>query len=99
MVRPRRWAMTGRQAVTSRRRPGDWEFSALAAARGRGLRQRRTTIVPWDEFPELLQADPLAEQLAGLREMQPADLAAAVAGMSPSRRSQVAAALHDEELA
>jgi CBS domain-containing protein len=80
-------------------RPTDWEVCALAVARGRGLRQRRTTIVPWDEFPELFQAGPLAEQLAGLRDMQPADLAAAVAGMSPSWRSQVAAALHDEELA
>jgi CBS domain-containing protein len=85
--------------VPSEQRPADWEVCALAVARGRGLRQRRTTVVPWGEFPELFQAGPLADQLAGLREMQPADLAAAVAGMSPSWRSQVAAALHDEELA
>jgi CBS domain-containing protein len=85
--------------VPAEQRPADWEVCALAVARGRGLRQRRTAIVPWREFPELFQAGPLADQLAGLREMQPADLAAAVAGMSPSWRSQVAAALHDEELA
>jgi Mg/Co/Ni transporter MgtE len=85
--------------VPSEQRPGDWEVCALAVARGRGLRQRGATIVPWDEFPELFHADPLAEQLVRLREMEPADLATAVAGMTPSFRSQVAAALADEELA
>lgn len=80
-------------------RPSDWEVIALAVTRGRGIRQRGTTIVPWDKAPELFQAGQLADQLAGLREMQPADLATAVAGMPPSRRSQVAAALDDEELA
>jgi CBS domain-containing protein len=76
-----------------------WEVSALAVAHGRGLRHRRTTIVPWDKYPELFHAGPLADQLAGLRDLQPADLAAAVEGLSPSRRSQLAAALDDEELA
>jgi CBS domain-containing protein len=85
--------------MPSEQRPTDWEVCALAVARGRGLRQRGTTIVPWGSFPELFRAGPLAEQLAGLREMQPADLAAALAGMSPSWRGQVADALHDEELA
>jgi CBS domain-containing protein len=85
--------------VQSEHRPGDWEVCALAVARGRGLRQRGTTIVPWEQFGDLFQAGPLAEQLAGLHEMQPADLAAAVASMSPSWRSQVADMLHDEELA
>src|SRR6266487_496476 len=80
------------------RRPG-WEVSALAVVHGRGLRHRRTTIVPWDKYPELFRAGPMADQLASLRELQPADLAAAVEGMSPSRRNQLAAALDDEELA
>src|SRR5580692_2511063 len=80
------------------RRPG-WEVSALAVVHGRGLRHRRTTIVPWDKYPELFRAGPMADQLAGLRELEPADLAAAVEGMSPSRRNQLAAALDDEELA
>jgi CBS domain-containing protein len=84
--------------VPSRRR-GEWEVSALAVARGRGLRPRGTAIVPWDQCQELFQASALAEQLVRLRDMQPADLATAVAGMSPSWRSQVAAALDDEELA
>ena len=76
-----------------------WEVSAIAVTQGRGLRYRRTTIVPWDKHPELFHAGPLADQLASLRELQPADLATAVEGMSPSRRSQLADALDDEELA
>src|SRR5271169_5147110 len=76
-----------------------WEISALAVSHGRSLLHRGPTIVPWDRHPELFQTDPLAEQLAGLRELRPADLATAVEGMPPSRRSQIAAALDDEELA
>ena len=76
-----------------------WEVSALAVSHGRSLLHRGPTIVPWDRHPELFQTDPLAEQLVGLRELRPADLATAVEGMPPSRRSQIAAALDDEELA
>ena len=78
---------------------GGWKVSSLAITRGRGLRLRSTQIVPWNEYPELFQAGALAEQLADLREMHPTDLANAVEGMSPTRRSQLAAALDDEELA
>jgi CBS domain-containing protein len=74
-----------------------WEVSALAIAHGRGLRHRRTTVVPWDKYPDLFRAGPMSDQLVSLREMQPADLAAAVEGMSPSRRTQLAAALDDED--
>src|SRR6478752_229186 len=55
-----------------------WEVSALAIAHGRGLRHRRTTVVPWDKYPDLFRAGPMADQLTSLRELQPADLAAAV---------------------
>jgi CBS domain-containing protein len=85
--------------VASERRSDGWEVSALAIAHGRGLRSRSTTVVPWDEHPELFEAGPLAEQLTALREMHPTDLASAVEGMSASRRSQLAAALEDDELA
>jgi len=86
-------------AIAPRVQRVGWEVSALAVAHGRGLRRRRTTVVPWDKYPELFHAGPLADQLASLRELQSADLAAAVEGMSASRRSQLAAALDDEELA
>src|SRR6201985_3486696 len=79
------------------RRDG-WDVTSLAI-RGRGLRLRSTQIVPWGKHPELFQAGALAEQLAGLRELHPTDLASAVEGLTPDRRSQMAAALEDDELA
>ncbi|HEY4465624.1 MAG TPA: CBS domain-containing protein [Streptosporangiaceae bacterium] len=83
----------------SGRAAGGWEVSSLAMGQSRGLRHRSTTIVPWDDHPELFEAGAVAEQLAGLREMHPTDLASAIEGMSASRRSQLAAALEDDELA
>ena len=76
-----------------------WEVSALAVSHGRSLLPGGPRIVPWDQYPKLFQADPLTEQLAGLRDLQPADLANAVEGLPPTRRDQIAAALNDEELA
>jgi CBS domain-containing protein len=76
-----------------------WEVRAVAVAQRRSLLPRGPEIVPWDRYPELFKTDPLTEQLAELREMQPADLATAVEGLPPSRRDQIAAALDDEELA
>jgi CBS domain-containing protein len=76
-----------------------WEVSAIALATGRALLHRGPAVVPWDKCPELFEAGPLAEQLASLREMWPADLAAAVGSMPPGRRRQIAAALDDDQLA
>src|SRR5450755_1674120 len=86
-------------AITPSTTGRGWKVSSLAITRGRGLRVRSTQIVPWSDFPELFQAGTLADQLADLRDMHPTDLATAVDGMSPIRRSQLAAALDDEELA
>jgi CBS domain-containing protein len=82
----------------SERRRDGWEVSALALSHGRSL-LGGPRVVPWNKYPELFRADPLTEELAGLRELQPADLASAVEGLSPSRRDQIASALNDEELA
>jgi CBS domain-containing protein len=79
-------------------RPG-WEVSAVAIRRGLVLRGRSPEIVPWQDARGLFDAGPLAEQLTSLREMEPADLAAAVGRMPAARRGQLAAALDDEELA
>src|SRR5580658_136597 len=76
-----------------------WEVSALAVSQGRSLLHRGPEIVPWDRYPELFKTHPLAEQLAELRELQPADLATAVEGLPSSRRDQIAAALDDQKLA
>jgi MgtE intracellular N domain/TIR domain len=81
--------------VPSQRPGGGWEVSSLAISQGR----RNSTIVPWDEHPELFKAGPLAEQLIHLREMHPTDLANAVETMSATRRRQLAAALQDDALA
>ena len=83
---------------SEQRRVG-WEVSALAISHGRSLLHRGPEVVPWDRHPELFKTDPLGEQLAELRELQPADLATAVEGLPPTRRSQIAAALEDEQLA
>src|SRR5580698_9186861 len=76
-----------------------WEVCALAVSQGRSLLHRGPEIVPWDRYPELFKTHPLAEQLAELRDLQPADLATAVEGLPSSRRDQIAAALDDQKLA
>jgi CBS domain-containing protein len=85
--------------VRSEQLRAGWEVCVIAIAHGPRLLRQNPAIVPWDKYPELFRAGPLSEQLATLRELQPADLATAVEGMPSSRRSQIAAALNDEELA
>ena len=91
-------AMAHRELARSR-----WEVTALAISRGSrligGLRGHGPEIVPWQECRELFEPGPLAEQLTSLREMAPADLATAFESLPQARRSQLAAALEDEELA
>lgn len=83
---------------TAARRSG-WEVSAIAVTREQVLRRRDPLVVPWEEAREMFDPGPLAEQVAQLREMRPADLAAAVGAMPQGRRDQLAAALDDAELA
>ncbi len=76
-----------------------WEVTVLAVSRGLGPRVHGPRIVPWSDCRELFEPGPLAEQLTSLREMAPADLAAAIETMPLAGRSKLAAALDDEELA
>jgi len=76
-----------------------WEVTSLALSRRAGLRSHGPDVVSWQECRELFEPGPLAEQLTSLREMAPADLANAIEVLPPARRSQLAAALDDEELA
>jgi CBS domain-containing protein len=93
--------------MPSELRRGGWDVSALAVTGGRSIGASLTlgrwpgsvTIVPWDKYPELFKPGPLAEQLIGLREMHPTDLASAVEAMSAARRRELIEALGDEELA
>jgi CBS domain-containing protein len=79
-------------------RRGGWEVSVLAVGQRRGLLRHAGTVVPWDKYPELFEAGP-GEQIAGLRDMHPTDLASVVESMPAAGRRQVAEALQDEELA
>jgi CBS domain-containing protein len=85
------------------RRSG-WEVSAIAVTRGRGLLggafgSNRPVIVAWDKCPELFNTDPLSQQLTQLRDMEPTDLANAFENLPPARRTELASALEDHELA
>jgi CBS domain-containing protein len=85
--------------VPSALRRSGWEVSAIAVNRDSVLRRSGPQVVSWEEGREMFDPGPLAEQLAQLREMRPADLATAVEQMPPSRRSQLVSALEDAELA
>ena len=80
------------------RRSG-WEVTTVAISRGRGFLSGGPAIVPWDQCRDLFDAAPLDGQVVQLREMRPADLASAFGDLTPARRSQVASALDDSELA
>jgi Mg/Co/Ni transporter MgtE len=85
----------------SQLRRGGWDVTTLAVSNGRtlGLRAGGPIVVPWDKYPDLFKAGPIAEQLIALREMHPTDLANAVGVMAAARRQEIAEALRDEELA
>lgn len=83
----------------SERGRGDWEVCVLATGTKRGLFRHGGTIVPWDKYPELFESGGVGEQLAGLRDLHPTDLAGVVESMPAAGRRQLADALQDEELA
>lgn len=66
---------------------------------GRRLRHRTRRIAPWSEARQLFEGGPLAAELASLRDLSPADLAAKVHAMAPHRRAALAEAIPDEQLA
>ena len=78
---------------------GGWEVSVLAVGRRHALLRQPGAIVPWDKYPELFDSGGDGEQLAGLRDLHPTDLASVVDSMPAAGRRQVADALQDEELA
>jgi CBS domain-containing protein len=80
------------------RRSG-WQVTAVAISRGRGLLAGGPVIEPWDKCRELFDTDPLSRQLTRLREMEPADLATEFGNLPAARRSELADALDDAELA
>ena len=76
-----------------------WEVSVLAVGRRHALLRHFGAIVPWDKYPELFDSGGVGEQLAGLRDLHPTDLASVVGSLPAAGRRQVADALQDDELA
>jgi len=76
-----------------------WEVSVLAIGQHRSLRRHTATLVPWEKHRDLFDAGGNGEQIAGLRDMHPHDLAGAVEIMPAAGRRQLAEAMQDEELA
>lgn len=75
-------------------------FEVVAVALGsRRLHRRSRRVAPWSEARSLFEGGPLAAELASLRDMSPADLAARVRTMAPHRRARLAEAIPDEQLA
>jgi CBS domain-containing protein len=78
---------------------GGWDVSVLAVGQRRGLLRHAGTVVPWEKHAELFESGGADEQIAGLRDMHPTDLASVVESLPAAGRRQLADALHDEELA
>jgi len=86
------------------RRSGDWELSRVyVQRRGHALRRRgeqfmvdTTEVTGFSVDQHGQSADAL---LASMHKLRPADLAQALADLSPKRRAEVVAALDDERLA
>jgi CBS domain-containing protein len=85
--------------ITRSGRRGGWEVSVLAVGQRRGLLRHAGAVVPWDKYPKLFQPSGVGDQIAGLRDMHPTDLASVVGSMPAAGRRQLAEALQDEELA
>jgi Mg/Co/Ni transporter MgtE len=83
----------------SERARGGWEVSVLAVGQRRGLLRHAGTIVPWEKYAQLFETTGPDEEIAGLRDMHPTDLANVVESLPAAGRRQLADSLQDEELA
>lgn len=77
-----------------------WEVADVALASSGLLRRRRVgRVVPWSEVPSLFDAGPMARQVADLRDLHPADVAARVVRLPLAQRRRLVEAMEDTELA
>ncbi|MDP8992743.1 MAG: CBS domain-containing protein [Actinomycetota bacterium] len=80
--------------------PRGWQVASVSVGATGLLRRRRSSrVVPWTELPSLFDTGPTGRQVAALRELHPADVAAHIASLPPERRRVLAEALEDERLA
>lgn len=77
-----------------------WEVATVATrVPGPIARRRRSNVVPWTEVASLFDVEPGGREIAAMRELHPADLAAALRKLPLERRRVIAGAMDDEGLA
>jgi CBS domain-containing protein len=87
-------------ALEATHEPRGWQVSSVLLGSTGLLRRRKAgRVVPWSEVTSLFDTGPTGRQVAALRELHPAELAAHIAGLPPERRRALAEALEDERLA
>jgi CBS domain-containing protein len=80
--------------------PRGWRVSSVSLSSAGLLRRRRgSRVVPWTEVAALFDTGPMGRQVAALRDLHPAELAAHIAGLQPERRRVLAEAMEDDRLA
>jgi CBS domain-containing protein len=79
--------------------PAGWTVEAVALAKARALYRRTRRIVSWQQARSLFDSDPVAAEVAALRDMNPTDVATAIRAMAPARLALVARAIPEEQLA
>ena len=88
----------GLAATTGRTR--SWHVTVVALGRHGALRRAKPShFVPWSEVAELFDTGEIGREVEVLRVLHPSDRARAVAKLTPDRRSELAAALADDDLA
>jgi CBS domain-containing protein len=81
-------------------RTGSWEVAKVRLARRRPLRRRPSfRIVEWDAVQELFTTTAMAAEAARLRDLHPADVAAALRSLPLAQRRQLAEMMEDDRLA
>jgi CBS domain-containing protein/sporulation protein YlmC with PRC-barrel domain len=82
-------------------RQSAWEVAAVRLSGvPTGIRRRRTArVVEWSEVRAVFGDDPMATEVAELRDLHPAEVAARVRSMPLHHRKQLAEVMDDERLA
>ncbi len=87
-------------ALEATTEPRGWQVASVSMGAGGLFRRRRSSRdVPWNEVAGLFDTDATGRQVAALRELHPAELAATIRRLPLERRRVLAEALEDERLA
>ncbi|MDP9404314.1 MAG: CBS domain-containing protein [Actinomycetota bacterium] len=87
-------------ALAATTEPQGWQVDSLSLSPAGLLRRRRADkLVPWSQHAQLFDTGPMGRQVAALRSLHPAELAATIAALPPERRRILAEAMEDSRLA